>query len=69
MSRALNCRSELSLMPGANARALSRNDLPEGRKVSAQGVRVFVIDMLDAVHAKKTIFRNSLLISFLHHIG
>lgn len=43
-SRALDGVRELALVPLAHTGALARHDLPEGRKVSAERIRIFVIN-------------------------
>lgn len=43
-SRTLDGVRELALVPLTHAGALARHDLPEGRNVSAERIRIFVIN-------------------------
>lgn len=51
---ALDRVRELALMPGADAGALTRHNLPEGRKVALKRLRILVIDRTDIDLAKVT---------------
>ncbi len=66
-TRTLDGVGEFALMPLADAGTLARHDLPEGRKVSAKGIGIFVINHRRIHAAKVALFRFDWL--FSHNWG
>lgn len=61
-ARALDSVRELALVPATDAGALARHDLTEGGQVTAERVRILVVNLLDVHLAEET-----LSIDFLFH--
>lgn len=69
MSRPLNGRCQFALMPSTYARSFTWHNFSKRRNVASQGIRILIVNVVHAVHAKIAILRHWFLFSSLHHIG